>query len=84
MAVRATELFFPHILQGAAMGSLADCQKWTVSAFPICMSISHPQPAIVDKLELLGSHEIDMLSRGHIEGYGRAGWTVVLFLFQEM
>ena len=50
------------------MVSLAGSQHWTVSAFPTYMSILHIQPAIVSILELIGSHEIDMSSRGHIEG----------------
>ena len=56
-----------------AMVSLAGCQHWPVSAFITCMSILHPQPAIVSTLELPGSPEIDILpgatqSRGILLG----------------
>ena len=47
---------------------MAGCQHLGVSAVPTYMSISHPQPAIVGIHELTGSHDINRLSKGHIEG----------------
>ena len=46
--------------------------------------ISHLQPAVVSIFELLGTHEINMVSRGHIEGSCWVHWFFLYFLFQEI